>query len=269
MSSKLKEKAKTKGKTKTKKENKKESKVENKQEAKKETKQETKKETKQEAKTETKQETKKESPTPPEIRILPPSETASGIINKHMYWSVATGMIPIPIIDVAAVTAIQLDMLKQLSRHYDSDYSEVQGKSWIGSLTTNTMSSLLVRAGVSAIKTIPVVGTAIGVTSMAILSGASTYAIGHVFVRHFEAGGTMVNFDTDKYKIYYVQKMNEGKLYAKNFTKKFKREVKKDEKKSTSIRLEELAKMHKAGLITDEEQLELRKNILSDFTAGI
>lgn len=205
---------------------------------------------------------------PKNTTIIPASETADSIISKHTYWAVATGMIPIPIIDIAAVTAIQLDMLRQLSVHYDLDYSEVQGKSWISALTASTLSSILARVGASAIKTIPVIGTILGVTSMAILSGASTYAIGQVFVRHFEEGGTLLNFDTDKFQQFYEEKMNEGKEYAKEFTEKFKSEVKQDENKSTSERLQELVQMHKDGLISDEEHIALRKEILSNFTAG-
>lgn len=197
------------------------------------------------------------------------SQTVSEIISRHTYWAVATGMIPIPVVDIAAVTAIQLDMLKQLSTYYDLDYSEVQGKSWIGALTASTMSSILARLGASAIKTIPVVGTVLGVTSMAILSGASTYAIGQVFMTHFEDGGSLMDFEADKFKQYYEEKMKEGKNYAKEFTEKFKKEVEQDDNRGVSKRLEELASMHKAELISDEEYAALRKEILNDFATGV
>ena len=43
------------------------------------------------------------------------------IIKRHVYWAIGAGLIPIPAADIAAVTAIQLDMLKQVCSFYDID----------------------------------------------------------------------------------------------------------------------------------------------------
>ena len=37
------------------------------------------------------------------------------------------GAIPVPLVDIAAVTAIQLDLIKELADHYDVDYSRERG----------------------------------------------------------------------------------------------------------------------------------------------
>lgn len=207
--------------------------------------------------------TKKEESDRKPVRQAP--QEVVTIISRHTYSAVATGMIPIPIVDIAAVTAVQLDMLKMLSEHYNIDYSEVQGKSWIGALTASTMA----RVGASALKAIPIVGTVLGVTSMAILSGASTYAIGYVFVRHFEEGGTLLNFDIDAFVQLYDEKVNEGKEYAKDLIQRFKIEKKNEVNQSTTQQLQELIQMNKDELISDEEYVELRKKILNKFTSGI
>ena len=38
--------------------------------------------------------------------------SAENIIRNHVIWACAAGMVPVPFVDLAAVTAIQLDMLK-------------------------------------------------------------------------------------------------------------------------------------------------------------
>jgi len=50
----------------------------------------------------------------------------------------------------------------------------------------------------SSLKLIPGGGTLLGSASVAAFSAAATYAIGKVFVRHFENGGTLQNFSAEK-----------------------------------------------------------------------
>jgi uncharacterized protein (DUF697 family) len=42
------------------------------------------------------------------------SEKADEIIKNHVWFSTIPGWLPIPLIDLAAVTAVQIDMIKQL-----------------------------------------------------------------------------------------------------------------------------------------------------------
>ncbi len=66
----------------------------------------------------------------------------------------------------------------------------------------------------SVVKFIPVIGETAGVVAMPILAGATTYAVGKVFVQHFASGGTLLTFDPDKVKEYYAQMFEEGKKVA-------------------------------------------------------
>ena len=42
-------------------------------------------------------------------------EHADAIIKKHVLLSIGGGLIPIPLVDMAAVTALQVSMLEQLA----------------------------------------------------------------------------------------------------------------------------------------------------------
>ena len=81
-------------------------------------------------------------------------------------------------------------------------------------------SSGLARLGAqAAIKIIPGIGTVVGGMTMAVLSGASTYALGEVFKKHFETGGTFLDFDIDRLTKMYKEKFEKGKKVAEEIKK--------------------------------------------------
>ena len=143
------------------------------------------------------------------------SAHAETIIRNHVLWSMgASYIIPLPIADVFAVSALQLDMIRQLTRVYDIDFAETQGKAIVSSLTTSTMA----RAGArSLIKLIPAVGTVVGGLTTAVINGASTYALGEVFKKHFAGGGTFLDFDTERLKKLYREQFEKGKQVAREW----------------------------------------------------
>ncbi len=144
------------------------------------------------------------------------TENANSVIKNHMIWSMGAAFIPVPIADFFAVSAIQLDMIRQLSKLYDVDFKETEGKAVITSLT----GSGLARLGGRAIKFIPGVGSVLGGVTLAVLSGGTTYALGEVFKKHFDTGGTFLDFDPSRLKAYYDEKFEKGKVMAKEMKAK-------------------------------------------------
>lgn len=195
------------------------------------------------------------------------TEEANSIIKNHMMWSMGAGFIPVPIADVFAVGAIQLDMIRQLCNLYEVNYKDTEGKAVISSMT----GSIIARVGARAIKFIPGVGTVIGGVTLAILSGASTYALGEVFKKHFETGGTFLDFDPKRLKKVYDEMFEKGKDYAKKIKKEqamaeveLTREVKdhKIEEQDVLQRLKDLARLKEDGLISEDEFNLLKKRIM-------
>lgn len=138
------------------------------------------------------------------------------VIRNHVAWSMGAGLIPIPIADVFAVSAVQLDMVKQLANTFDIDFRETEGKALITSLVGSSIARVM--AG-GAAKLIPGLGSVVGGGAMALLSGASTYALGEVFKEHFQTGGTFLDFDVDRLRKYYDEKFEKGKKVAKDIKK--------------------------------------------------
>ena len=190
---------------------------------------------------------------------------ADSVIRNHMIWSMGAGFIPVPIADFFAVSAIQLDMIRQMCKIYDVDFSETQGKALITALT----GSGLARLGARAVKFIPGVGSVLGGVTLAVLSGASTYALGEVFKKHFETGGTFLDFDVSRLKKYYNEKFEKGKEMARDIREQQKRaeeildEEPDDQSTSDSIdQLRELAQLKNDGIISDEEFEKMKKKII-------
>ena len=185
---------------------------------------------------------------------------ANKVIKNHMIWSMGAGFIPVPIADLFAVSAIQLDMIRQLCKVYDIDFKQTEGKAIITALT----GSGLARLGARAIKFIPGVGSIIGGVTLAILSGASSYAIGEVFKKHFETGGTFLDFDPSRLKKYYNEKFEKGKALAKQMQDE---QVTKEEASSSVAMVEkvkELAKLKAEGLITEEEFVKMKQRLIEN-----
>ena len=153
--------------------------------------------------------------------VLTKEEQSLKLVKRYMLWTLGAGAIPIPFVDFAAVTGVQIKMLKDLSEHYDIPFNENAGKSITASLLGGISASTL-KAGMlgSFLKAIPVAGSILGAASMSLFSAAACYAIGKVFIQHFEAGGTFLDMDPDKVKEYFKEQFAEGKEVAQDMADK-------------------------------------------------
>ena len=212
---------------------------------------------------------------------------AESVIRNHILFSMGAGVIPVPIVDIFAVSAAQLDMIRQLCKVYDLDFAETQGKAIVSSLTTAT----LARMGAGSLaKMIPLVGSYIGGVTNAVMAGASTYALGHVFKVHFETGGTVLDFDTERLKKLYKEQFEKGKKVAEELRhqQEAKRnaaketatamktaetiddvveetvEVEKDTTASIIARLKQLGELKEAGVITEAEFEKMKTRVMKD-----
>lgn len=183
---------------------------------------------------------------------------AQNIIKTHTLFSMGAGLVPFPVLDIAAVTAVQLDMLRNLSKLYGQDFYETPVKSLITALTGST----LARIAASAIKVIPGVGTLLGGVSMSIMSGASTYAVGQVFAQHFNAGGNIDDFDPMRARGQYEEEFAKGKQAAAEW-KKQKGQASAAAKEDDILKkLEKLGELKEKGVLTEEEFQKMKGEML-------
>ena len=200
---------------------------------------------------------------------------AKAIINQHILMAMGAGAIPIPVADIAAVTSVQLDMFGKLCDLYLVDYSEYLGENIVKAVAGNT----LARIGASAIKLLPGFGGLLGGASMSIMSGASTYALGKVFLNHLESGEeSLFDFDVEEAKEIFKEELEKGKRYASELKKKVKgkedteaprpkpdgaKPVQTDPESDIFEKLKKLGELRDAGILTQEEFDEKKKALLA------
>lgn len=69
-------------------------------------------------------------------------ESANDIVKDYALWSAGFGLVPLPLVDIAAITATQVRMVSKLNKHYrkwhpdryDSNFSHERLRTIIASL---------------------------------------------------------------------------------------------------------------------------------------
>ncbi|MEM9461251.1 MAG: DUF697 domain-containing protein [Myxococcota bacterium] len=133
----------------------------------------------------------------------PTRQQADTLIRNHVIGSSVIGLFPFPLIDIALLSGAQLYMLRRLSELYEVDFSSELGRSFVATLIASVTP---MTTASSIVKWVPLVGW----LTAGLFSGASTYAVGKVFVQHFESGGTFLTFDPEKVREYYRQQFSQG-----------------------------------------------------------
>lgn len=141
------------------------------------------------------------------------------IINQHVLGAAGIGLIPMPLVDLVALTGVQLNMLRLLAKAYGQKFSQDAGKNVIGSLVGGGFSVSISGLLSSLLKAIPLIGQTTGALAAPIAAGATTYAIGKVFVMHFASGGTFLNFDPERVKDHYNAFLKKGQQVVADLKK--------------------------------------------------
>jgi uncharacterized protein (DUF697 family) len=145
------------------------------------------------------------------------ADQAAKAIRKYALGTAGAGLIPLPLADVAIIAGVQLKLIHALCKIYDVKFTKDLGKSavasLIGGLASHGASGGLLG---SFIKSVPGVGTVLGVATVPVIAGASTYALGQVFRQHFESGGTFLDFDPEATRAYFSEQFEKSKAVVTN-----------------------------------------------------
>jgi uncharacterized protein (DUF697 family) len=125
---------------------------------------------------------------------------AERLIARSTKWSAAAGILPVPGLDLVALAAVQGKMVAKLGKLYGQKPSSELAQGVVAVLLGSLEPMMLASAVGSSIKAVPIWGSLVGGAAMAGFSSASTYAIGRIFIRHFERGGSLETFNADDAK---------------------------------------------------------------------
>ncbi len=122
-------------------------------------------------------------------------EGAEQITEKYRRWAFVAGVMPVPFADFAAFSGVNLKMLSDLADHYGVEFSASRARNILSALMGGVVPTVFAAGTVgSAIKSVLGVGSVLGAFTMPVFGAAATTALGKIFVRHFEAGGTLEDF---------------------------------------------------------------------------
>jgi uncharacterized protein (DUF697 family) len=126
--------------------------------------------------------------------------TAIKLVDNFAIWSGVAGLIPIPLVDLATVTGIQIQMVRRLSQMYDVPFTENRTKAIVAGLGGSLIPAPSGLGAGSLLKGIPILGTLVAGFAMPVLASGATFAIGMAFIQHFETGGTLLDFNPPDYR---------------------------------------------------------------------
>ena len=139
------------------------------------------------------------------------AEKAMAVIKRHALWSAGAGLLPLPLIDMAALVGVELRMLSKLSEIYEVPFKENRVKGIVTTLLGTVISTSVGASLGSLVKVVPIVGTLAMIAAVPGMYSAATYAVGRVFMTHFEAGGTFLDFDAQKMRAYFIAEYEKAK----------------------------------------------------------
>ncbi len=147
--------------------------------------------------------TASESPEQGEAKELTPEqkkEMATKLVERFSLWGGVAGLIPVPLLDIATVGGVQVQMLRRISQIYAVPFAENRGKALIAAIAGSMIPATSGIGAASAVKFVPVLGMLAGAVVMPVLSAGATYAIGKAFIQHFASGGTLLDFNPPDYR---------------------------------------------------------------------
>lgn len=180
-----------------------------------------------------------------------PEDHTSRIVRAHVGAAMAAAGIPVAGLDVVAVTAVQVALVRRLAHRFDVPYDALRGRAAVLALTGATLARVGGRLGASALKVVPGAGWLLGGAAQAALSGASTWALGRVYREHFEARGSLEGADVDRLRARYRESLRRGREVARALRRQAAfDDAPGDEREAARTRL---AGLRRAGILTQEE----------------
>jgi len=124
---------------------------------------------------------------------------AMSIVLDHALLVAGASIVPIWWASSPSITGVQLKMLSELSKLYGTDFADDFAKPLLASLGGGFLSLLVSQNPLSmrlkgAILAIPVVGIPLRYGTGPAIMAAYTYVLGKAFARHYESGGSYLDF---------------------------------------------------------------------------
>ncbi|MFX3681334.1 MAG: YcjF family protein [bacterium] len=138
-------------------------------------------------------------------------DTANSVVTSSAMLAAGAGAIPATGWDMAAIAGVQLKMLSDLAKIYGVPFTENLGKTVLATTITALAPGLVAQSSfASALKVVPGLGQIMGMLAVPAYAGGLTYAVGRVFISHFESDGDLLSFNPKKFSSHLADEMKAG-----------------------------------------------------------
>ncbi|PPK88015.1 uncharacterized protein (DUF697 family) [Neolewinella xylanilytica] len=139
------------------------------------------------------------------------SDKADSIIRKYALFGTATGLIPSFGLDVAALTVIQVKMIRELAELYDYDIDDQMIRTTITTGVCALGGRLLTGIASSITRAFSPLKFLVGGATQAALSGFTTAEIGKIYQARLSSGDNPSDITVSEIVNHIVQQVQEGK----------------------------------------------------------
>ncbi|MEP7308323.1 MAG: DUF697 domain-containing protein [Acidobacteriota bacterium] len=123
---------------------------------------------------------------------------AMRIVHRYVGVSAVAGLITVPALDVVALGSVHVALIKELTDYYGAEFSEHTARNILIAIMAGLVPGAIGSSfGRKLLSALPFVAHGAGLLVMSGFSAGVSYALGNIFIRHFEAGGTLDSFNPE------------------------------------------------------------------------
>jgi uncharacterized protein (DUF697 family) len=137
-------------------------------------------------------------------------------VKSWSTWAATAGLIPVPGVDLSVIGGLQVKMIYDLCQVYEIPYKKEAVQSIVGGLAGSTL-TVLASGYLSArlFRFIPYAGPILSIVIQPGLAFASTFVLGHIFIRQFESGQSLVGLTAETVSSTYREQLAKTKSWFK------------------------------------------------------
>jgi len=136
---------------------------------------------------------------------------ADSIIKKHVVAAMGAGLVPFPVVDMVGVALIEVNMITELAATYNFPVPRALVVYKLMISVAGAVGPIFLSIYFqNALKALPLVGHAIYLGAFSLSGGISVYAVGKLFQKHFESGGTFLSSRNSVIRTFFAEKEAEG-----------------------------------------------------------
>ena len=133
------------------------------------------------------------------------------VIKNRALLAGGMGLVPVPGFNFAAVTVIQISMVKSITRLYDIEVKKSWIKNIISSVIGGAVPAVGARYAAGWFLKAPLLGVSLAALTAPAMNGLVTYAVGYMFVRYFESENGLLKANAKALGAWFKEGFKEGR----------------------------------------------------------